>query len=423
MPDPALRTADHMRDAKPATVALPSRRRLLVDGLKLGTSVGLLRYVGVGPSTAHAAPAAIPTAASSAERARRAYAALQAHFFLDRYSLYRDFKQTHPRLTYPYASNWSFSVAARASLALATAPGGLGFGGDVRKLLALGLERYWDPAGGAYNSEPLPPLGIAFGPDCFRFYDDNAHDALILLEYAEGTRDAWALQRAASIFSSFIIKGVDQYNPVMTGGIPWAQTPQGGRANDRNLISNAPSALLGFSLYQHTSNRHFFDWASGMLNWCNRYLRDTTDGLYWDKIRADGTIDYTKWSYNQGFMIAIYSKLYEITRDESFLRIAEYTARAALTHHLSQERNGIVGLLNQDPDFNAVFFRYLTRLLALSADRELQQTARQVMQAYADLVWETPQYHLTNDLFTLPCESSPLRMQAAMVEIYALQGG
>jgi hypothetical protein len=355
------------------------------------------------------------------ERTLLAHEALQRHFFVESYSLYRDFEQTHYRLDYPWASNWSFSVALRANLALADSEGlSANLQASGQALVEEGLERYWDPSGGAYNSEVLPPLGIGFGPDCFRFYDDNAHNGLLLVEYARQLGEPWALDRAGEIFAGFIIGGVDRDNPIMTGGIRWAQTPDGAAPMDRCLVSNAPSALLGFSLYRLTGERLFYDWAAGMLSWCNAYLLDGSDGLYWDKVRADGTIDRTKWSYNQGFMIGAYTELYDLTHDVRFLHQAEATARAALAYYPRQQRNGVRGFLHQDPDFNAVFFRYVLDLLDRSDDQQLRAEVRQALARYRDAVWDSTEYHGPNHLFSLPCSSSPLRMQAAMVEIYAL---
>lgn len=400
----------------------PSRRSFIRGALLLGAAVALLP--SLAPETAHAAPAAAAPSSADAERARLAYAALQDYFFLGEAALYRDFKQTHPKLAFPYASNWSFSVAARASMALATSPVGTDRPADPRRLINEGLERYWDAGAGAgaYNSELQPPLGIAFGPECYRFYDDNAHDGLLLLEYADAAGEPWALERARAIFD-FIIGGVDAKNPVMPGGIRWAQTPEWVPKMDRTMTSNAPGALLGFSLYLRTAERRFYDWAAGILAWCNTYLRDRADGLYWDKVRADGTIDTTKWSYNQGFMVGVYTALYELLGDRRFLNEAELIARSALSYHRGFSRNGIAGLLNQDPDFNAIFFRYLTRLLPLSADADLRAGAQQAMRTFGDQVWNSPAYHQAGDLLAPPSDSSPLRMQAAMVEIYTLLAG
>jgi hypothetical protein len=398
-----------------------SRRTLLVRALKLAVSLALLEQVSVETLALQAAPLPVPADSPDLERAHLAYAALQEHFFVEPHRLYHDFQQTHSRLDYPFASNWSFSVALRANLALASAPGASDeLRVNLRGLVEQGLECYWDPAASAYNSEVLPPLGLEFGPDCFRFYDDNAHNALILLEYAQQTGETWALERAGEIFAGFIIDGVDRDNPVMTGGIRWAQTPDGAEPMDRCLVSNAPSAMLGFSLFRLTGDRLYYDWAAGMLNWCNAYLLDPADGLYWDKVRADGTLDRTKWSYNQGFMIGAYTTLYDLTGDSRFLHQAETTAQAALAYYPRQQRNGVSGFLHQDPDFNAVFFRAVLDLLAYSADPRLLAAAHQALESYRDQVWSSPDFHAPDHRFTLPCNSSPLRMQAAMVEIFAL---
>ena len=401
-----------------------TRRTLLLGALRAAACVGLLGRLTAQPAPASAAPPRSAAASADWRRADAAYDVMQQRFLLTGTSLYTDARQTNPKLPLPYASNWSFSVAMRATLALARLrPDQASYGQALDRLVRDGLEWYWDQAGRAYNSDVQPPLGIPFGEHCFRFYDDNAHVGLLLLEYAQQRGDRWALRRTVELFDDFIVSGFDTSNPVMAGGIRWAQTPDGKSGADRCLVSNAPNALLGLSLYQQTGEQRFFDRALQVLAWCARYLRDEQDGLYWDKIRADGTIDRTKWSYNQGFVLGSYIKLYEILQREDLLRTAESIAAAALRYHQQYVRNGVVGLLNQDPDFNAVFFRHLLPLLTLSADQGLHTAIRRAIVTYRDQAWESPEYHLPDGQFSLPCGSTPLRMQAGMAEIYAINLG
>jgi predicted alpha-1,6-mannanase (GH76 family) len=57
-------------------------------------------------------------------------------------------------------------------------------------------------------------------------------------------------------------------------------------------------------------------------------------GLFWDKIRGDGTLDKTLWSYNQGSMVGanvLLARVHQDARDQ-YLDRAEAIARKALRH-------------------------------------------------------------------------------------------
>ncbi len=347
---------------------------------------------------------------SNAERARGSYAALRRAFQAnDGTPLYRE---TWPPANPPgYAYHWSQAhVTALAMDLLPLVPEAAT---DLASDLQAALPAYWDtsaaPPGCA--SVVLPP----FGPGGDKFYDDNAWTGLNLVRAYRLTRDAAYLDGARQVFS-FIEAGwdADASHPA-PGGVFWVQAAWN---RDRNTVSNAPSAELGFRLYQVTGDRRYLDSAARMFDWVNRTLLDTdptdgaVDGLYWDHINLQGVINKGQWSYNQGTMIGAHILLYEITGDGFYLARARRIATLALDFY------NRVGYRSQLPPFNAIFFRHL--LLLASADPTFAPLITQAMRSYADDVWRANRHD--NGLFLFPAQaaSADLVNQAALAEILAL---
>src|SRR5256885_998629 len=104
-----------MSEAAPARRFQANRRRLLLNAVKAAACVGLLGPLALRPALAQAAPAAVSVDLADTQRAQLAYDVMQEHFFLGSSGLYSDTGQTNRWLPFPYASNWSFSVATRAT--------------------------------------------------------------------------------------------------------------------------------------------------------------------------------------------------------------------------------------------------------------------------------------------------------------------
>jgi hypothetical protein len=390
-----------------------SRRQFLSRTFK-ATAAGLVLSLGVSELAFASAdqsglnPGVNHSQEEEDTRATIAYQDLQDNFFNTELGVYEEEKNGK------LASVWPFTVAIRANMSLANLyPDDVQLRENTNNLVRGGLEYYWDKGGSAYNSEMIPPYGPPFGPYNHRFFDDNAHIGLVLLDYLKDNGDGWALGRSMQIFDGFIVRGVDKNNPIKTGGIPWRMTPEGFKG-DRNLISNAPNAVMGLEIFSQTQNYHYFDWSKGMIAWCDAYLKDRNDHLYYDKIMDGGEIDPTKWSYNQGYMIAAFNKLHLLTGKEEFKSSAESVASNSIDLY------GVDGLIRQDPDFNAIYFRYLWDLAKSERESELGQKITGIIKSYANLVWSDPQYRTDNNIFKLPCNASPLNTQAGIVEILAI---
>ncbi len=184
--------------------------------------------------------------------------------------------------------------------------------------LARGLRGYRDPEAGFRDS-------VGRGK---RYYDDNAWLGLAFLQrnaFSGGTRSR---QRAQEI-SDFVQTGLDPE----TGGIKW---------DEDGPTYNACSTGAGALLHARLGNR-----IDASLNFLT-HLR-TSEGLVQDHVRADGSIEPSVYSYNQGLLI-----LAALAAGETAL--AQETSEAGEAHFTSQR------LWKQPVAFNAIYAKAQLRL-------------------------------------------------------------
>jgi predicted alpha-1,6-mannanase (GH76 family) len=153
----------------------------------------------------------------------------------------------------------------------------------VRRIIA-SLDNYRGSLG-VFRSQTTPGSGT--------YYEHNDWIALDLLDAYGLLREPSYLALAQHIFD-FEVTG---WAATQGGGIRWAI----GDA-DRNTVSNAPLIIIGLRLAAITHSSSYAQWASRCYAWENAHLRGP-DGLYWDHIAGDGSIDKTFYSYNQGLML------------------------------------------------------------------------------------------------------------------------
>jgi len=348
-----------------------------------------------------------------AERALLTYQALQRNLYLPRYHLYQcDNTCTSTNFL---GTLWPFGNAFSLTAHLAALPGvGRAVSADIA-VRQQGLAAYYDPqetspAGQpqppAYASEVEPPLGAGAAT----YYDDNAWVALDEM-YAYGvTGDARYLRTAEQIFR-FVVSGWDSSSSApCPGGVFWEDAA----GSPRNTVSNAPNAEAGLLIYQATGQSSYLHWATKMYDWVRGCLQ-TPDGMYYDHINPDGTINTALWSYNQGTMIGAGALLYRATGDRTYLQQAEQTAAASVSYY------GTDGNLDGQPDvFNAIFFRNLFYLATISPDPAYRQLAA----SYAQTAWS--QDRQANGLISDPDPTGgedQVNQTAPMAEIYALLAG
>ena len=348
-----------------------------------------------------------------AKRAIRAYNAMRRQF-VRRDGLYR--RDGRPRLPGLAAHLWPTARAFAAAVDLrGVRPNARErFDADaaVASHLAV-LERYWDasrqPA--AYASDVA---GSWFGGD--RYYDDNAWVGLTLVELERLTPGRGHHAGAAQLFE-FAQSGWDSRPDVPhPGGVFWVEQGRGtgARNHDRNTVSNAPNAELGLHLDELSGDQvRRYPPAYDMYAWVNATLDDGT-GLFWDKLRGDGTIDRTLWTYNQGSMIGanvLLARRSDAGDRARYLGRAEMIAGRALDHYAGR-------LERQPAAFNAILCRNLLLLHAATADAALRERIRMAMATYAEAAWSTCRDR--HDRFRFSRGGFTLLDQSAMAQIYAL---
>jgi len=323
--------------------------------------------------------------ASAARRAVASYDAMQRHLYDARTGRYRESVAAPAD-----ARAWPFSQALAATIGVAGLPSSR-VDADVRRSLRA-LERSYR-SGDVYAAWP--------GGDVY--FDDNEWIAEDLLDWSEMGGGAAPRARAAGVFAA-VVRAWDA-NPAhpCTGGVFWTTAASN---HDRNTVTTVNAALVGLRLYAATGRRAYLVWSRRMLSWLDRCLL-SPDGLYWDHIAIDGTIDRTEWSYNQGGAIGAFTALYETTRDPVALARAEGLADAALAAFSTRWHAG------EPPEFAAIFFRNLLALTAVDGRRPYLDA----VESYANWMWANARDPRTG-LFSF---GGPTRLldQAAAVEIYA----
>jgi hypothetical protein len=320
---------------------------------------------------------------------------------------------------------WPFSRALVATLDLAGVDCDLPTDFDASVAIAdrlQALERYWNASGvpPAYSSDVL-----ASRPGGDRYYDDNAWVGLALVQLERMRPGSGVLERAQELFR-FAVSGWDNRDVPHPGGVFWVEQARGAgtRNHDRNTVSTAPNAELGLHLAElqgppvaaagSIRGEDMYEWVLATLD-ASRETRSPATGLFWDKLRGDGTVDKTVWSYNQGTMVGanvLLARRAGAGRAE-YLTRAEAIASNALGHF------GDDRCRRQPPGFNAIFFRNLLLLHAATDKVELRTEIIQAIRRYVDYVWYERRdrhdlFHLSNGGVTLLNQSAALQLLALL---------
>jgi hypothetical protein len=223
----------------------------------------------------------------------------------------------------------------------------------------------------------------------------------------------------------FAASGWDDRDVPHRGGVFWVEQGHGAGAgnHDRNTVSTAPNAELGLHLAELTGApvagagtigpEEMYEWVLTTLD-ASREGPSPATGLFWDKLRGDGTLDRAFWSYNQGTMVGVNVLLARRggTAQAEYLARAAAIARRALRHYAEG------GYQRQPPGFNAIFFRNLLLLHADTDDLELRTEIIEAMRGYVEYAWGERRDR--RDFFHLPGGGVTLLNQSALVQLLAL---
>jgi hypothetical protein len=151
-----------------------------------------------------------------------------------------------------------------------------------------------------------------------------------------------------------------------------------------------------------------------MQEWVSHNLYNVGgSGLVYDNVGGEGRIDPTLWTYNQGALIAADVMRYRLGGETKYRSQAEQLAAMSLACFTQAD------YITHSPAFNAIYFRGLLQLYAVSPSEPLKAAIIAAMTTYAEEVWN---HHRTREnLFnfvTSPGVVSVL-FQGAVLQIFA----
>jgi hypothetical protein len=320
--------------------------------------------------------------ADDAARARTAYAGMERRFFDPRSN---DYRLTAGGRVGSRA--WPFSQALAATLEVAPLEG-------THNSLAPVLRQRFALLDRRFRSGQL----YTASPNGYVFYDDNEWIALDQLDWNSLQTHPNAVRKATQIFAAVAAAWSSDTTWACPGGVPWTQAP--GKL-DRGTVSTANGVVLGLRLYQLNPQPLLLQWSTRTLSWLDQCLL-APNGLFWDNIQPDGSVDQTEWSYNQGSVMEAYRLLYLATGNPADLARAESIADLTLATFSSRWPT-------EPPEFAAIFFRRLLNLAALDGRANYVAAA----QAYANQLWKQPHHSLLQEAAVVQLYAALARAQPA----------
>ena len=210
-----------------------------------------------------------------------------------------------------------------------------------------GLKMYHDT-----SREPHGYSSYITADETDRFYDDNIWLVIDFVDLYTLTGKQSYLDMALDIWK-FVLSGRDTK---LGDGIYWCEQ----KKTTKNTCSNAPAAVAALKLHKATGEQQYFDQGENLYTWVYYSLRDK-DNLYWDNVSLTGKFDRRKFTYNSGQMIEAGVLLYEITKEEKYLKQAQATAESCLAQwsiaYKNDKGDSITIFESGDVWFDAVLMR------------------------------------------------------------------
>lgn len=357
----------------------------------------------------------VPGKGVARQRAVAAHDAMQKHFGTqDGSDLLREF-HPHREDDNPYSYEWPFSQARIATDQLSRTVGGASLRlDDLIASRDRGQERYWHLAGGTTG---LPGYASATdleqGAHGTYFYDDNSWVALAELERHRASGGCEGdLDRVEEILALLrSARSSDESLPA-PGGLFWSQGDDG----DRNTVATMPAAKVALLLHQITGDASLLEDAREWVEWTREHLL-SPEGLFWDHVKLDGTVEKMFWTYNQGVPIGVEVLLHQITGEDEHRQRALDLVDAVIDHYQVFTRGGRLD------DDQPVFFNAILCANLLYAQSVLGDVVpgERITQEAAHRAW-TDQRDPATDLSTRRNDKGELEllMQAGLTRLQAL---
>ncbi len=309
-----------------------------------------------------------------------------------------------------YSYLWPFSGSLSAQVARYEGKKDRKILKDIETKVLPGLDQYYDkrlPVG--YASY----VNTAVQSD--RFYDDNVWLGIDFADLYLTSKDRKFLEKSEEIWK-FVESGMDGK---LGGGIYWCEQ----KKESKNTCSNAPAVVYLLKLYQGTAKKEYLDQAIELYNWTKENLEDKEDHLYYDNISLSRKVNKTKFPYNSGQMLQSAAMLYEITRDQKYLKDAQFIAASSHDYFFHSEGSHSGRkfrlLKNSDSWFIAVMLRGFVELYKIDKNPVYLNSFKENL----DYAWK--ELRDKNGLFNKDWTGQKISSkkwlldQLAMVEMYA----
>lgn len=337
--------------------------------------LGALAVAVLSLSALAVAPAEASSGAGVwSQRAEASYLALQRHLYLGAagHDLYIErFPKQAGENDYSYL--WPMREATAATLDVANSPGNDRHWAEVPTRFNA-LESYFAERNGKPGYQSYLPAPLGGGGDIF--YDDNAIVGLEHVRRYAFDHKAATLRQARKAFDVVIRGWNDDASLPCPGGMRWVEATW---IDIRAANVTGLGAQLAAHLYEQTRDKTYRTWAERLYTW-NRTCLRSPEGLYWNDMGPDGTVNQTLWTYNSGAMIGAAAVLYRSTHKQIYKTYAQADAAAAISYWTTNDR-----YYDQPAIFNAIWFKNLLLLDSVAHDRSY----RQVIERYATHIWNS----------------------------------
>ena len=190
------------------------------------------------------------------------------------------------------------------------------------------------------------------------FFDDENWMALALIRAYDVTHDGKYLARAEALFAD-----IDQNGRTSTG-IWWNR-----QHTQKATASNFGPAITAARLNERTGKASYEAAAKAIYDTWYATMVDAKTARVADHRNANGTVDWSKWTYDTGLAIGASIELANVTHDATYLSRAHAFASYLIHEQVAPSTYGNVlddGKCTGDCHaFKGIAFRFLTKLYVL----------------------------------------------------------
>jgi predicted alpha-1,6-mannanase (GH76 family) len=221
------------------------------------------------------------------------------------------------------------------------------------------------------------------------FFDDENWMALALIRAYDVTHDTKYLSRAESLFADI------EHNGRTTSGIWWDRNH-----TQKATASNFGPAITAARLNERTGDASYEKAAVEIYDYWYSTMVNRTTSQVADHRNANGTVDWSKFTYDTGLAIGASVELWNITGNHGYLSHAYQFGDYLIHEQVGPSPYGNIlhdnSCTGDCHAFKGIAFRFLTKLFAVDKS---QTQYGDVLKASVRAIWYDAR-NSTSDLFS-----------------------